>query len=344
MNNVEQTMTQTHSSTAHSAYHDLLRLLKDEAVADIIGSPHKRTRNGRDYWYDMFRIGTSVRNRYLGEDSPEMAARVAHHHELAAAAAERAAERMRLIRLLRSEGMPTTDRETGSLLSALEKSGVFRLGGTVVGTQAFRFYEAELGVRLTQSHIGQTGDVDIAQFERLSFALDDQIARGIADTLLPLDFAPLPSLKGASVWRWKQSRTGLLVEFLTPSFRPEEDIRPLPALGVSAQSLHFLNYLIAAPIKAAALYRSGVLVQIPRPEAYAIHKLIVADRRSGPDQIKAHKDRMQATHLIAALSEDRPADLKDAYDDAMARGPKWVAHIQASLKRLPDSSALLAAL
>jgi hypothetical protein len=73
-----------------------------------------------------------------------------------------------------------------------------------------------------------------------------------------------------------------LVEFLTPSFRSEEDIRELPALGVAAQSLHFLNYLIAEPIKAAALYRSGVLVQIPRPEAYAVHKLIVANRRKAP--------------------------------------------------------------
>jgi hypothetical protein len=42
-----------------------------------------------------------------------------------------------------------------------------------------------------------------------------------------------------------------------------EQIRDLPALGVSAQSRHFLNYLIADPIKAAVLDRSGVLVQIP---------------------------------------------------------------------------------
>ena len=42
------------------------------------------------------------------------------------------------------------------------------------------------------------------------------------------------------------------------------------ALGVSAQALHHLNYLIAEPIQAAVLYRSGVLVQIPRPERYAI--------------------------------------------------------------------------
>lgn len=337
-------MARTHSITAHSAYHDLLRLLQDEALSDIIGTPHKVTRNGRGYWYDMFRVGTAVRNRYLGEDSDEMAARVAGHRELAAAAKDRAAERGRLIRLLRGEGLPSVDRETGSLLAAMERSGVFRLGGTIVGTQAFRLYEAELGLSISGSETAQTGDLDIASFERLSFALDDRLSPDMANTLLPLEFAPVPSLKGSSVWRWKHSKSGTLVEFLTPSFRPEEDIRDLPALGVSAQSLHFLNYLIASPIKAAALYRSGVLVQIPRPEAYAIHKLIVADRRSGPDQIKAHKDRLQASFLIRVLAEDRPDELREAHEDALSRGPQWGRHIDASLKRLPEVAALLAGL
>ncbi|MFN3147823.1 MAG: GSU2403 family nucleotidyltransferase fold protein [Paracoccaceae bacterium] len=62
------------------------------------------------------------------------------------------------------------------------------------------------------------------------------------------------------------------------------------------------------PIHAAALYRSGVLVQITRPERYAIHKLIVDDRRrDGAGGDKAVKDRQQAAFLIEAMTEDRPA-------------------------------------
>jgi hypothetical protein len=50
------------------------------------------------------------------------------------------------------------------------------------------------------------------------------------------------------------------------------------------------------------LYRSGVLIQIPRPERFAVHKLIVADRRrGGPDHAEARKDRAQAAHLWADL-------------------------------------------
>lgn len=119
-------------------------------------------------------------------------------------------------------------------------------------------------------------------------------------------------------------------------------MRPLAALGVYAQSLHYLNYLIAEPITAAIPYRNGVLVQIPRPERMAIHKLIVADRRrEGPDSLRAHKDRMQASFLVGILAEDRPDDLHEAYADAMAMGPQWRDRIGATLKRLPAVKDLL---
>jgi len=335
-------MTDSHSTIAHAAYHDLLRQLQDDEVASIIGHPHKVLRNGRGYWYDMYRIGTSVKNRYLGEDSPELASRIAHHQDLAAEAAARSATRARLVRLLRSEGLATLDRETGSMLAGLERAGVFRLGGTIVGTIAFRLYEGELGLRYGVGELVQTGDIDIAAFERLSLALDDRVETSLPETFRALDFAPVPSTFSRSVWRWKQTRSNTLVEFLTPSFRDDEDIRELPSLGVAAQSLHFLNYLIAEPIKAAALYRSGVLVQIPRPERFAIHKLIVADRRK-TDRIKSIKDRAQAAFLIRALACDRPDDLREAQDDARSRGPKWNQHLDASLARMPDTAALLAA-
>jgi hypothetical protein len=338
-------MTQSHSQIANTAYHDLCRLAADEAVAGIIGNPHKVMRNGRGYWYDMYRLGTAVKNRYLGEDTPDMVDRIARHQELAAQSRQRQAERNRLVRLLRAEGHTTTDRTTGALLAALERVGVFRLGGTIVGTQAFRLYEGELGIRLTTSDLAQTGDIDIASFEQLSLALGDKVEEQLNTTFQSLDFKAVPSLSGNAVWQWKQSALGTLVEFLTPSFRDDEDIRPLPALGVSAQSLHFLNYLIADPMKAVALYRSGVLVQIPRPEAYAIHKLIVANRRQGgPDALKSRKDRAQAALLIQVLAEDRPDELREAYEDALSRGQSWQDHIARSLKRMPDTAALLATL
>jgi hypothetical protein len=338
-------MIASHSTLAQTAYIDLLRSLQDEAVSEITGAPYREVRGDRTYWYEIIRTGTTVRRRYIGEETPALLAMVERHRSRADDAKDRSERRSRLIRILRSEGMQQPDRTTGSLLHVMARSGVFRLGGTMVGTNAFRLYEGELGIRISTDEITQTDDLDIAQFERLSLALKDSVEDSLADKFQSLDFAPLPSLNPRSVWRWKQTKSDMLIEFLTPSFRPEEDIRELPALGVAAQSLHFLNYLIADPIKAAVLYRSGVLVQIPRPERYAVHKLIVADRRQGgPDQIKSRKDRAQAAFLIRVLAEDRPGDLAEAYDDARGRGPQWRAHIDASLKRMPDTAALLAGL
>ena len=113
---------------------------------------------------------------------------------------------------------------------------------------------------------------------------------------------------------------------------------------MQAQALHYLNFLLADPVPAAIPYRSGVLVQIPRPERFAIHKLIVADRRRADDRLKAAKDRAQAALLIAVLAKDRPEDLAEALEDARARGPRWRDRINASLAKLPESAAQLSGL
>lgn len=330
-----------HSPTAHAAYHDLLRLLLDDRTSDIRGTPTRVERNGRVYWYDSFRVGTDVRKAYIGEETPELLARIEQHRELRAEGEARASEQARLVRILRAERFLGHDAATGSLLAAMAKAGVFRLGGTLVGTQAFRLFEGELGLRYRFDDLAQTGDIDIASFERLSLALDDHTEPTVEQVLTDFAFDPVPSLDRRPAWRWRQSKGGALVEFLTPAFG-DEGVRPLAALGVSAQALHHLNYLIAEPIPAAVLYRSGVLVQIPRPERFAIHKLIVAARREARDRIKAEKDRRQARFLISALAEDRPDDLQDAYRDALGRGPKWQERIATTLRQMPDVTELLA--
>ena len=336
-------MFERHSSTAHAAYHDLLRSLQDDVASDIRGTPTRVERNGKTYWYDSYRIGSAVKKRYIGEDSDELRGRLNRHKALKAQQQERRRNRTRLVRLLRAEGFLGLDAATGSLLSAMAASGVFRLGGTIVGTHAFRLYEGELGMRFNTDMTAHTDDIDIASFSRLSLVLEDAASPPLKDVFRDFDFTAQPSLQAGHAWRWKQTRGDTLIEFLTPSFGEDESLRELPALGVHAQGLHHLNYLIAEPIKAVATYRSGVLVQIPQPERYAIHKLIVADRRRpGDEAIKSEKDRRQAAFLIGVLAQDRPDELREAYEDALSRGPKWRARIEASLKRMPEIGRVLA--
>jgi hypothetical protein len=162
----------------------------------------------------------------------------------------------------------------------------------------------------------------------------------VQTVLADFSFQPAPALDGTSSWRWSQSRGDTFVEFLTPAFG-DEGVRKLEALGVTAKALNYLNYLIAEPIQAAITYRSGVLVQIPRPERYAIHKLIVSDRRERLDRLKSHKDRQQAIFLIDILLKDRPDDILDAYQDAMDRGPKWRERLDRALAHFPRQSQIL---
>lgn len=332
---------QSHSRAAQVAYQDLLRLHLDETASGLIGSVEERARNGRTYLYDKFRLGTEMKSRYLGEGTPELRARLARAAELKADSEDRRKTMARLARVLRAEGFMATDRDTGSLLLAFARAGVFRLGGTLVGTAAYALYQGDLGVRFTSDELAQTGDIDFASFQRLSVALGDRVEHEPGDILQALKFDPVPGLQDRQVWKWRQSRGEAMVEFLAPAFG-DEGVKPLPALGVSAQALNYLNFLIADPIPAIALYRSGVLVQIPRPERFAIHKLIVADRRQGgPDHAKARKDRAQAAFLIEVLAEDRPDDLREALEDARARGPRWRARLDASLSRVPKVQDLL---
>lgn len=332
-----------HSGTAQAAYLDLLSLLRDEAVSEIRGSPTLKERKGKSYWYDHYRIGTAVRDRYLGEDSAELRARVEQHRELKEGAAARGKERSRLVRLLRGERFLGMDAPTGSLVAALARSGVFRLGAMLVGTHAFRLYEGELGLRLSLDQSAATRDIDIASFEKLSLALKDIVDPKLADVFHELDFAPVPSLDRGQAWRWRHSANASLVEFLTPSFSADEGLRDLEALGVGARALHHLDYLLAGSIDAAAIYRDGILVRVPSPERFAIHKLIVADRRrEGPDSLKSLKDLAQAATIIAALAQDRPGDLAEAYNDAIARGMRWRARIENSLARSPEMADVIA--
>lgn len=334
-----------HSTIGQSAWLDLLRLLKDEAVSDIRGKPKLKKVGGKRYWYDQYRVGDDVIDRYIGEDTDELRKRLDRYGEIRARAQTARKERSRLMRILRAEGYLTADVGTGQILSAMARAGVFRLGGTLVGTQAFRCYEGILGVRIGFDASAQTNDIDVASFEKLSLVLGDTVDPSLPNVFEDLKFDPVSSRDKAKVWRWKQTKHQTLVEFLTPSFNAEEELRPLPALGVSAQSLHFLNYLIAEPLDAPVLYRDGVLLRIPRPERYAIHKLIVAVRRlDGVNSQKSQKDRLQAAFLIHVLAQERPDDLAEAYHLALSKGPAWRGALENSLARLAETRETLSRL
>lgn len=335
-------MARSFPLSVHTTYQDLLQAHAVQAVSDIPGKPFLRDMGEKGkYWYAIQRIADKTVQKYIGPDTPEIRERI---EEAKTAGEERQAFDRRcasLVAQLRAAGVPALDRDTGKVLNAMARSGVFRLGGTLVGTHAFRLYSAELGVRFDNA-LAVTGDVDIAAFENLKLVIEDEVDPALPDMFKELKLRPAPGLDRRNrPTKWVMGGDGgTEVEFLVPRMLEDSEILRLEPLGVYAQALPFLNFLIAEPIAAVALYRSGVLVQIPRPERYAVHKLIVAERRHRASALKAKKDLAQAEILFEVLSEDRPADLADSLRTAMEMGPKWREAIEASLAKSASLQAI----
>jgi hypothetical protein len=181
-------------------------------------------------------------------------------------------------------------------------------------------------------------DFDLAQAHGLSVAVGDSTP-AMEDVLRAVDatFRPAPNLGDPTLAMAFVNKERFRVEFLTSHRgRDEHGAKParLPALGgVGAQPLRFLDFLIHEPVAAALLHRAGVLVNVPSPQRYAVHKLILSTRRR-EGAVKVDKDIAQAAALIETLAEKRAPDLRDAWREAAARGPKW-------RKGLADGAAML---
>ncbi|MCR5879445.1 nucleotidyltransferase domain-containing protein [Phenylobacterium sp. J367] len=99
--------------------------------------------------------------------------------------------------------------------------------------------------------------------------------------------------------------------------------------------MQHLAWLIDAPVRTVALSGAGVLVNIPQPARFAVHKLILAQRRDDASRLKRAKDLAQAKALIEVLRDLDPFALDDALADARAKGEKgWRSPIARSLKEI----------
>jgi hypothetical protein len=206
------------------------------------------------------------------------------------------------------------------VLSALAEAGVFRLGGVLVGTQAFLAYANMLGIRFDARYL-RTQDLDVAHDPRLEVALGMPAERAdVPAALAAADqaFFGVPGLDPRQPsTSFKVRGRDLRVDFLTPRSRgASEEPVPLPRFGVAAQPLPFLGYLLDDTEQAVVLYRSGVLVTVPTPARFALYKLWLADQRPVTEQAKVRKDLLQAEALLEVLLEDRRGDLRRAWTKA----------------------------
>lgn len=325
-----------------TVYADLIercRLARFDEDFPANGSFSRIEKGNQVFWNFNFYQAGRKRSKYVGVDSPELRERITRHGKIKADHNERKTIVASLVRA----GLPQTDPATGAIAEALAQAGVFRLGGCLVGTIAYQAYAGLLGTILPAAHT-RTADIDLAQQYRLSIALEDSTPP-LGEVLSAVDptFRAVPHLSDRALSTTFVNDSGYRVDFLTPNLgKSEYESKPARLRsfgGIGAQPLRFLDYLIAESADSVLLYRGGALVNVPKPERFAVHKLIVATRRQ-EGAAKIDKDLAQVGMLIETLSEKRAPLLRDAWEEARARGPSWRNALRDGDAMLPESARI----
>jgi len=288
----------------------------------------RKTVKGKVYWYEQRYEDRQARQTYFGPSNSKNdkfvnETRKTRRSDQAVLKKLRTIE-ARQAAMLRSSGLPMLDRRMAVLLSHFSEAGLIHRNGVLVGTLAYTAYASMLGYAFEKTTL-MTQDIDIARDDKI------QIAAPTIDveTLLSgrgIQCRPIPTLSKKVLPSTFVSSDGIRIDFLVPlRGRAKQKVYMPRIAGAGATALRFLDYLIEKPVESALLAPSGgILTTVPRPERFAVHKLIVAAYRPVTESAKKEKDLYQASQLITVLAEDRPRQLKTAFRTAVRGGTKWV--------------------
>ena len=304
-------------------YADLVQ--SADMANDVPGTVKRKTVDGSTYLYVSVRAGVRRMEHYIGPEDSSEAKECAQRYQFAEA---RAKARRSTISMLRRARMLAPPLLIGRVLEVLSRADLFDRGLVLVGTHAFRLYPLHLGVTWPGAAFA-TNDVDIsaAAFTDTNAPIDlTEILRG-ADPNLEVGWHPDNNLLPASF------RSGeVTIDILSKAKRGGRSPVEVKPLGVAGKALPFQEYLTEQTFDAIALHGAGVRVKVPDPARYAVHKLIVSQRRDDHNP-KVTKDLEQASALFAALRHvGLEHEIEDALDDARRRGRSWKSAVNAGLK------------
>lgn len=291
-----------------------------------------KTIGGKRYHYLYISIGSTRREHYLGEETTELLDKIDDEKDRWNSDHDDRDLRARLVGMLTGGGMMSLGKEEGKVISLLERNGVFLAGAALVGTTAFRAYANMLSVTWPES-VG-TQDVDIAADSHYALALprkDINLRQLILDS--GMGFFEVPALsRGQPSTSFKIRNRELIVDVLAP-MKGRESARPVhvKGFGTHASPLRYLDYLLDDIQATVLLYEHGIMINVPTPGRFAIHKCAISQKRPAALAAKAAKDRRQAEQVLAVLLQDRPADITLAYEAAKAQGEAFLKSIDAGL-------------
>ena len=81
--------------------------------------------------------------------------------------------------------------------------------------------------------------------------------------------------------------------------------------------------------------RHGIVDNVPDLARFALHKLVLSERRGVREQLKSEKDRTQARQVLEILAEERPGDVILAGDAVRDMTKKFQQQLMVGTNRLP---------
>jgi len=297
--------------------------------------------NGKRYWYLYISLGSSRREHYLGEETTELLDQIDAEKSVWESEEDDRELRMTLVKMLVAGGMTSPTRNEGKLLALLERSGVFLAGAVLIGTTAFKAYSNMLGVRWASELATQ--DIDIAADSKYRLALPRtkkviNLGQIILDSGMGFFQVPALNRKQAST-SFKIRGRDFRVDVVTP-MRGRDTSRPvrLADFDTFAYPLHHLDYLLDDIQPAILLHEHGIMINVPAPGRFALHKCIISQKRPAADAAKSRKDLLQAEQVFQVLLETRPGDIALAFDAAKARGEKFVSEFLVGLSLIGEAT------
>lgn len=315
----------------------------DRDVSHLNGSFSAKTVKGGRHWYFSFREPDQrVRQIYVGPDNDQVRALIDKARE-----AKPTARLTPLAQSALALGCTPTQRKHLSVISRLGEFGFFRAGGVLVGTHAFLAYANQLGVRW--SGADQTSDVDFAHAGRnVSVALpaNVQAQPHSALTTMQEGFLPLVQYRGAAGASYRhRDEPEFQVDFLTPRVADDDEPVLVENLDVALQPLRFMEFSLEGVQQATLFDPTGrcVVVSLPAPARYAVHKLLIVGERAGSFRAKVSKDLAQVASLAEYFVANDLDALQAAWADALSRGPGWRKRALEGRKALAASAPQFAA-
>lgn len=317
--------SEAYEATRHAELH--------RSVASLTGTFQTKSVKGKRYWYFAYRdaLDGRVRQIYVGPDSDDIEALKARTSQPPDTGVARIAA------AALAHGCGGVTPKHFRIIRQIGDAGFFRAGGMLIGSHAFVALGNMLGVRWASST--QTQDIDFAHGGRnISVALPANLEIDVRTAIESLQMGLLPSLglsgnpSGSYV---NPSEPDLRLDFLTTRGRSDEPVE-IPSLNISLQPLKFLELLLEQPAQAALLADQGaVVVNVPDPARFALHKMIVAVERTTSERAKAIKDLNQAAAVIECMLDQGYSDaLREQTTDILGRGTGWRSRLVTALTRL----------